>query len=134
MYNVLAAQILTLSKMVGSWRNLICIYIHMDVLDDFMLFLFSNKIQDGRNDVIIADFSKWSKLLEIVQIFLLVCILMICCFYIDWSGHFDGIIIKHLCSLSKQRYFNYFEKLKKNVVLPRPEIREKILVNQCKTL
>ena len=38
---------------------------HMNVLIDFMLFSFSEKNQDG-HDVIIADFSKWFNLLEIL--------------------------------------------------------------------
>ena len=41
----------------------------MDVLSDFMLLSFSKKIQDGRHDVIIADFSKWFNLLEILYIY-----------------------------------------------------------------
>ena len=38
----------------------------MDVLRDFMLLSLRKKIQEDRHDVIIADFSKWSNLLEIL--------------------------------------------------------------------
>ena len=38
----------------------------MDVLGDFMLLSVSKNFQDGRHDVIIAIFSKWSDLLEML--------------------------------------------------------------------
>ena len=38
----------------------------MDDLCDFMLLSFSKKIQYGRHKVIIANFSKWANLFEII--------------------------------------------------------------------
>ena len=60
------------SKFVKNCRILakFDMYVNMDVLSDFMLFLFANKIKDGLHDVIIADFSKWFNLLEIVYKYL----------------------------------------------------------------
>ena len=60
----------------------------MDALSDLILFSFLKKIQDGRHDVIIGDFfkmvqSSWNG----VQIFLLVCILIMCCFHIDRKSY-----------------------------------------------
>ena len=54
----------TLSKMVGSWRNLILGTCTYGCPGWFCAAFIFDKIQDARYNVIIADFSKWLNFLE----------------------------------------------------------------------
>ena len=86
----------------------------MDVLCDFMLLSFRNKIKDGHHDVIIADFSKWFNMFEILYNQSYWCAYQTFCFFIlrivtKLNGDFAIGINVFICFTSFLWTFETFE-------------------------
>ena len=88
--------------------------VHMGVMRDFIIFPFSLKIQDGRNKIIIGDFSKCLALLAICNKWTS---MYKNSFYVVWCCRLLVAIYLYLISLIVRSVFevfvpNYFEDFK----------------------